>query len=170
MNKLFMAVLGGNCGDSNIEVHDVRFVVGETIDQCIPELRRQWFGDAKGLHLDSYTELTHIDGYDIEVTSEENDDAAQLFFINVGGYRANKCLEFHDIGLFVADTEAAAKKQALSSLLQGYEETHRDDVYQVDNCLRLSNLGAYHVKLTPVDRNEPLRPTWFGYRPIDKDV
>ena len=33
-----MVYLGGSAGQSNIEVHDVRFVVGNTIDDTIPQL------------------------------------------------------------------------------------------------------------------------------------
>lgn len=169
MNKLFMAVLGGNCGNSNIEVHDVRFVIGNSIDACIPELRRQWFGDAKGLHLDSYTEITHAQGFDVTVSNQPSQSPERLYFVNVGGYRAGKCLEFHDIGLFVASNEATAKKHALASLLSDHEQTHRDDVYAVDDCLELHELAGQYIQLTPSSESIPLKPSWYGYRPIDKD-
>jgi hypothetical protein len=32
--KLFMFCVGGNCGNSNVELHDVRFWVGETPQDC----------------------------------------------------------------------------------------------------------------------------------------
>jgi hypothetical protein len=52
--SLWLVVLGGRTASSHIELHDVRFVAGPTIDATIPELRRQWFGRREGLHLDAY--------------------------------------------------------------------------------------------------------------------
>jgi hypothetical protein len=40
--KLFMFYVGGDCGNSNIELHDVRFSAGETPEACHEDLRRQW--------------------------------------------------------------------------------------------------------------------------------
>ncbi len=61
--KLFMFYVGGNCGNSNVELHDVRFSVGETPQDCYADLRRQWWGDAKSLHLDCWGEVEQADGY-----------------------------------------------------------------------------------------------------------
>ena len=46
-------VLGGRTDRSLIELHDVRFVAGRCIEDTYSELRRQWFGRRRGLHLDS---------------------------------------------------------------------------------------------------------------------
>ena len=51
--SLFLVVLGGRSAGCHVEQHDVRFVAGRTIDDTLPELRRQWFGRREGLHLDS---------------------------------------------------------------------------------------------------------------------
>ena len=51
---LFLVVLGGRIAGAHIELHDVRFVAGTSIDDTLPHLRRQWFGARKGLHLDSW--------------------------------------------------------------------------------------------------------------------
>ena len=60
---LFLVVLGGRTATSHIELHDVRFVAGASIDATIPELRRQWFGRREGLHLDSVMAVRAIDGW-----------------------------------------------------------------------------------------------------------
>jgi hypothetical protein len=49
--KLFMFYVGGNCGNSNIELHDVRFSMGNAPEDCYDDLRRQWWGDPTSLHL-----------------------------------------------------------------------------------------------------------------------
>ncbi len=40
--NLFMFYIGGNCANSNIESHDVRFSIGETAEDSREDLRRQW--------------------------------------------------------------------------------------------------------------------------------
>ena len=48
--KLFMFYIGGDCANSNIELHDVRFSIGETAEECRDDLRQQWWGEPKSLH------------------------------------------------------------------------------------------------------------------------
>jgi hypothetical protein len=67
---LFLAVLGGRTNSSTIELHDVRFVAGLTIDDTLGELRRQWFGRREGLHLDSYMAVRAIDGWAVHLVRE----------------------------------------------------------------------------------------------------
>jgi len=61
--QLFLVVLGGRSAGCQIEQHDVRFVAGRSIEDTLPELRRQWFGRREGLHLDSTMVVRAIDGY-----------------------------------------------------------------------------------------------------------
>ena len=167
--KLFMAVLGGSCGNSNIEVHDIRFVVGETIDHCLGRLRSEWYGDAKGLHLDSYTEVQAVDGFRVSIsTKAPPPDSPTLFFVNVGGYLPGKYLEFHDVGLYGCATAQEAKSLALGQLLCDHEESHKDDLYDVDNCIEIDLLGRYYVCLEADPSAKLSGPTWYGYRPIDR--
>ena len=61
--KLFMFYVGGNCGNSNVELHDVRFSIGETAEDCHDDLRRQWWGDPESLHLDCWGAVEQADGF-----------------------------------------------------------------------------------------------------------
>ena len=94
---LFLVVLGGRASKSNIEVHDIRWVVGETINETFPTLREEWFGEQKGLHIDSYKAIKYIDGYKIKITEANKtypEDIVfsnkSLWFINLGGYKPEK--------------------------------------------------------------------------------
>lgn len=60
--KLFMFYIGGNAGKSNIEVHDIQFVVAEKPTDAWPALREAWFGDKDKIHIDGYAEITWVDG------------------------------------------------------------------------------------------------------------
>lgn len=44
--NLFMVYVGGYTASSNIELHDMRFVIGETIESCYPQLLQEWGGGA----------------------------------------------------------------------------------------------------------------------------
>ena len=41
---LFLVVLGGRAKLANVELHDVRWVVGSKIEDTYNLLRREWFG------------------------------------------------------------------------------------------------------------------------------
>ncbi|MFX7155938.1 DUF1543 domain-containing protein, partial [Acinetobacter baumannii] len=68
--KLFMFYVGGDCGNSNIELHDVRFSVGETAKDCYDDLRAQWWGTKESLHIDSWSEIDQVDGYAVTLSAE----------------------------------------------------------------------------------------------------
>ena len=53
-NYLFLVVLGGRANKANVELHDVRWVIGSKIEDTFDVLRRDWFGTIEGLHIDSY--------------------------------------------------------------------------------------------------------------------
>ena len=91
-STLFLVVLGGRTDRSLIELHDVRFVAGRCIEDTYPELRRQWFGRRRGLHLDSYMAVHCIDGWritlELEAPSEKQPSEKQrLWFVNLGAYQ-----------------------------------------------------------------------------------
>ena len=70
---LYLFVLGGRAKKSNIELHDVRWVLGSKIEDSFDTLRKDWFGSPKGLHIDSYKKIQYIDGYKINLINFEKD-------------------------------------------------------------------------------------------------
>jgi hypothetical protein len=44
--KLFAFSVGGETETSNTELHDMRFAMGERMEDCYESLRRQWWGNA----------------------------------------------------------------------------------------------------------------------------
>ena len=170
--KLFLVVLGGRIDGCHVELHDVRFVVGSTIEATIPELQRQWVGRRRGLHLDSWMQVRQIDGYAINLTQTPADSVEKLWFVNVGGNNPSNLLELHQIGLVVAPSAAAAKARAKRRLLPDAQQRHKDDLHAVDDCLPLDLLEGWHVQLSPNPSggSQPQVPDWWGYRPIDRKV
>ena len=78
--RLFVVMLGGRHARANTEVHDVVFGVGPTIEQTYPQLRQQWFGEAAGLHLDSWMTVDGVDDWQVRISDDAPAaDAPTLF-------------------------------------------------------------------------------------------
>ena len=171
---LFLVVLGGRSASSHIELHDVRFVAGRSIEDTLPELRRQWFGRREGLHLDSFMAVRAVDGYAVRLGREPSAPGQKrLWFVNLGAYRPDSLAELHHFGLVVATSAVAAKAAAKRQWLQGALQQHKDDLWAVDDCLAIEQLellgeGRWYVQLDPHPEglSQPQVPDWFGYRPI----
>lgn len=171
---LFLVVLGGRSASSHIELHDVRFVAGRSIEDTLPELRRQWFGRREGLHLDSFMAVRAVDGYAVRLGREPSAPGPErLWFVNLGAYRPDSLAELHHFGLVVATSAVAAKAAAKRQWLQGALQQHKDDLWAVDDCLAIEQLellgeGRWYVQLEPHPEglSQPQVPDWFGYRPI----
>ncbi len=175
-SQLFLVVLGGRTASSQIELHDVRFVAGATIDDTIPELRRRWFGRREGLHLDSYMAVRAIDGWAVSLVREPAAPRPErLWFVNLGAYRPDSLAELHHFGLVVARSPQAAKAAAKRQWLSGALQQHKDDLCAVDDCLAIEQLELlggerWHLQLDPHPEglSQPQVPDWFGYRRIDR--
>jgi len=168
--QLCLVVLGGRAEGAHIELHDVRFVAGETLEATLPALRRQWFGRRRGLHIDSYLAVRQVGSFKVELRREAFGGAERLWFVNVGGYQPHSFAEDHAFGLVVATTAAEAKRQALAQWLPDAASRHKDDLQAleaVDDCLPLEVVGGWQVHLLPTAEPPPAQhPDWFGYRPI----
>jgi hypothetical protein len=165
--KLFMFYIGGNCGTSNVELHDVRFSVGATPEDCYADLRRQWWGDPQSLHLDSWGEVQQADGHDVSITFGPAPVGDKLFFVNLGGYDAAEFGELHKNLLIVAADAATAKVKALTEV-NGWFLPHKDRIFEVEKAVDISGeIGREGYALT-LTRTSAERPFLFtcNYVPI----
>ena len=187
-NFLYLVVLGGRAGKANIEVHDVRWVVGSKIEDSFDTLRKDWFGSSKGLHIDSYKKIQYIDGHKINLKNVENhkirkkelvkknNSKKYLWFVNIGGYNPTSMQEKHEFGLVTASTKLEAKNIAKSKSLIGCKKKHKDDlaspetIISYDDCKQIKKIGNWEIELIP-DNNfiqENNYPDWYGYKKIDE--
>ena len=74
-------VLGGGAVKANVELHDVRWVVGSRIEDTFALLRKDWFGTLEGLHIDSYKKINHVDGYKINLSNIVNKKLKNIRFM-----------------------------------------------------------------------------------------
>jgi len=149
--KLFAIYIGGEAEGANIELHDMRFVAAPSITETYEELRRQWWGIPKSLHIDCWAEIDHADGYDISLRPEPFAGEERLYYVNLGGYAPGEFLEKHKNVFVVADSLPKAKARALKSV-SGWREPHRDEMYEAEQAFAIGAEGSVprlHIHLTP---------------------
>ena len=187
-NYLFLVVLGGRADKANVELHDVRWVVGTKIEDTFDFLRKSWFGSIEGLHIDSFKKIQYVDGYKINLKNFEKNKTKNeqsvnqmnhtknLWFVNIGGYHPSSMQEKHEFGLVVASSSLEAKNTAKSKWLSGCRKKHEDDIAYLntliscDDCQPIKNIGRWEIELN-LENNlveETNYPDWYGYRRIDK--
>jgi hypothetical protein len=135
--KLFMFYVGGDCANSNIELHDVRFVVGPTAKSCYDDLRHQWWGEKSSLHIDCWLEVTQVDGYNVTLSSVSSGAAHNLYFLNLGGYEDNSLEEMHRNVLFVEESSRHAIRRAIGSV-KHWRVPHKDALLRVEKAISIS--------------------------------
>lgn len=135
--KLFAIYVGGEIAGANIELHDMRFVVAPSIEECHGELRRQWWGTPGSLHIDCWAEITSADGYRVRLSSEPFVGEERLYYVNLGGYEKGGSTELHRNVFVVATSEREAKIRA-NKFGKGFIQPHRDDFYEAEQAICLS--------------------------------
>ena len=185
---LYLVVLGGRANKANIELHDVRWVIGSRIEDTYDVLRRDWFGTSEGLHIDSYKKINYIDGYKINLINvqnkqiknnkyfNENTSKKNLWFVNIGGYNPSSMQEKHEFGLVVASDKIEAKNIAKSRWLMGCKKKHKDDISSLeiligcDDTKLIHSIDNWEIVLTKENNliEETNDPDWYGYKRIDK--
>lgn len=157
-----MFYVGGNFRNSNVELHDVRFSVGETPEECRVDLRKQWWGDPESLHLDCWGEVEQADGYDVALTRDHGvRHAERLFFVNLGGYDAKEFGELHKNVLLVASDTKAATARALVEINR-WALPHKDNVFEVEKAVDVTALMSRYgcvLTLTKASLVKPFRFT-----------
>ena len=172
MPKLFMFYVGGSFANSNTELHDVRFSVGETVEDCHDDLRAQWWGTPASLHLDCWGAVEQADGHDVTlIAASAEEQTEKLFFVNLGGYDLRDFSELHRNVLLVAPDAATAKARAMG-LVTSWTEPHRDQLLEVEQMVDISAAmkpDGLAIRLSPAMVKKPFSFE-CGYRPIGKDI
>lgn len=169
--NLFVIYIGGAHAQSLIELHDMRFVIANTIEDTYPALRKSWWGTPTSLHLDAWGILNYADGYNISISNQpQKNSMQQLYFINLGGYDNNQFTELHKNVFVVAENEIQAKQKALQQV-KNWQSPHRDNLYQVENTINVSMLLAnqnnHYLHLQETLAEKPFEFTCM-YTPIGK--
>ncbi|MFT4198254.1 MAG: DUF1543 domain-containing protein [Pseudoxanthomonas sp.] len=146
--KLFVVMLGGTHPQAKVELHDVVFAIGDTLESIYPQLRAQWFGDPKGAHVDSWMIVDGVEGHRVCLRDAPAPDAGpKLFFVNLGGYVRGEFGEAHRYVLVVAADAVEAKAKGKAQAGGDWLLPHKDALYEVDDCLPVATAGGRHVAL-----------------------
>jgi Domain of Unknown Function (DUF1543) len=165
--KLFAIYVGGEVAGANIEVHDMRFVVAPSIRDTYDDLRRQWWGVPRSLHIDCWAEIDHADGFDLSLRPEPYEGAENLYYVNLGGYDRTDFSEKHRNMFVVAESVTQAKTRALRAV-RDWDTPHRDDLYEAEQAFALDGIVGevrLHIHLPRSAEQRPLRFT-CEYMPL----
>jgi Domain of Unknown Function (DUF1543) len=155
-DSLFAVYLGGRAPRCNTELHDVVFIAAESVPAGYEKILAKWFGNPARMHIDSWCELSAVDGYRICLREEPAPPSPKLFFINLGGYQPGEFAELHANAFVVAAGEAEVKQRAKAELLRGKVAVHTDDLFDIDDCLEITEVDRRHIHLEPIAETPPL--------------
>ena len=167
--KLFSVFLGGRADKCNTELHDVVFTLGEKIEDTYNDLLKKWFGVPDRLHIDSWVDLSIVEGYKISISKEKKKSDKKLYFVNLGAYEKNRFEELHESKFMVDVNKINVKKRAKELLLVGKEQVHLDDLYDVDDCIEINKVSDFYIVLKKSTKSQNLKFN-NGYHPIPKRI
>lgn len=157
-NKLFAFYLGGSHPEANIEMHNMQFALGINIEDCFEQLVSDWYKDSTSVHIDSWAELSIVNGYNIEVVekqTQKSDDSPKLFMVHMGAVLEGFFEEVHHTEIVAAKTESKALVKVRNNILKLYpnwKDIHRDILFDLDDIINLSN--KFNLKITKSENPE----------------
>jgi len=181
--KLYMLLLGSKAPKRNVEQHDYFFGIARSLKELVPEIKAFWPEAGNSIHVDGWREVNSVDGYAVKVVLKEEavaQSSQKLFFINLGGYQADKLEEQHYIVLTVQDDRALAIKDAKQTVffktnsIKGanshIDEKYGidvDDIYRIEEILSPDYKDKYHIEITP-NTELAADQIHLGYFKLDK--
>lgn len=163
---VWAVLVGGTIPGMRLEVHDILFARGDTIEDCFPRLRALWRGAPDSLHLDAWGRLDAADGHAIEV-SHQPPAGGRLWFVHTGGYDPAHFTELHGNHFVVANDAKAAKARAVE-LAEGWQLPHRDAQFDVDQVIELTAAAGPDRYLVPTPHEGAVFRFEADYVPIGK--
>ena len=168
---LYVIYIGGTHSQAMIELHDMRFIVADTIENTYDVLKKSWWGKPESLHLDAWGVLKFVDGHEIHIVDQPTqNNEKKLYFVNLGGYDPQQFTELHSNIFVVASNDIEAKQKAVAQV-QHWQAPHRDYLHQVESIITLDSLVAedkkHYVHLKKSLITQPFEFTCL-YTPIGK--
>lgn len=169
--KIFMIYIGGKTTSSLIELHDVRFVLANSIEETEESLKASWWGTPGSLHMDCWGVLESADGHNLHLKPEPYTGEDKLFFVNLGGYDPEDFTELHKNVLVAAPTESKAKVKALKMILD-WKSHHKDNMFEVENIFCVNEAASEKGLYLHLEKTDTPKPFSFkyGYMPLAKEA
>ena len=147
----YMVLLGGSHPATKIEVHDVVFVLADSLVDAYPLLKSRWFGDKGKVHIDCWMLIHGVDGYRIEFRDTPSDSELHLYFVNLGGYIQGQFGEEHKYMIVSAENDIIAKSKAKTAVIELWDKPHKDHLTEIDDCIRLDGIDGRFIHLVTGD-------------------
>lgn len=160
MKNLYMIGIGGKTNQSNIEVHDIQFLIGDSIEATYDCLRDKWYGIENSLHMDSYLSVKGVVGYEICIKEAENKSEEALYLVTFGGTQTDVFQELHCYELVVATSEKEARKKAMGQVEHSLENLHVDNIVKIN---RDTTSSKYDLHFKKSDDVFSVKPEWQGF-------
>ena len=157
--KLFVMYLGGTHKKALVEVHDIRIIAAEKLEDTYDEIRKSWWGTPESLHIDVWGVLEYADGYKINLKDKPSESDHKLYFVNLGGYDENDFTELHKNVFVVATSPSKAKVRGLKQILD-WNSHHRDYQFDIDNILDLRETALVknlYIHLEPTEESKKFK-------------
>jgi hypothetical protein len=163
--KLLMVLIGATPAGRHTEQHDVFFGIAENLTGLVDDMKSFWPEAAEVMHIDAWREVTTVDGYRVNVTQKTAGavtEGPKLFFINLGGYQANKFEEQHYYIITAKENRSLAFREAKETLF--YQQNHIpggtshiddkygidvDELYEIADILSAQQKEKYTIQLSP---------------------
>ena len=140
---LYMAIVGCTPPGRFTEQHDIFFGIAASMKDLVPEIKNFWPEVNGDMHVDAWRRVSNVNGYAISIVPADGittvNAAAlqQLYFLNLGGYKAGEFEEYHYKMLVVAPDPSGAIFQAKQTAFYkhyGFDgaTSHIDDKYGID--------------------------------------
>ncbi|RYU91661.1 DUF1543 domain-containing protein [Mucilaginibacter terrigena] len=184
--KLYMILLGSKAPGRHVEQHDFFFGIAASLKDLVPNIKAFWRNTGSSLHIDGWREVNTVDGYRINVVLKEKGNLItdnRLFFINLGGYLANKLEEQHYTVLTVQKDRALAIQESKKAIffrtntipavkganahIDDKYGIDVDDIYRIEEMLSPAFKNKYHIEITP-SPDLPEDKVHLGYFKLDK--
>lgn len=169
MLKLFAVMLGGRSDGCNVELHDVVFAIGRSLEETYPSLINKWFGNKKRLHIDSTIELTYVDNHEIFISKDKPKQDKKIFFVNFGAYKPDHFGEIHETAFYIASSKSEVLERAKQDLCVSLLEPHCDDNLDIDDIIAVDCVDDYYVHLKQTSESSKLFVESY-YRRLDLPV
>jgi hypothetical protein len=167
--KIFAVYVGGTIKNANVELHDMRFAVGATIEDTYADLKNQWWGTPRSLHIDCWGVVESVEDYNVVLKPEPYTGEDKLYFVNLGGYNPSEFTELHKNIFVIAPTESKAKVKALKTV-PDWKSGHKDFMFEIENMICLDSVvkdKGLHIHLEKTAHSKPFEFI-CKYQPIGK--
>lgn len=156
---LYACYIGGTHEKALVELHDMRFVMADSLEETFDPLRQSWWGTPKSLHIDAWGILHSVENYNVEIRDTPAPaDHPKLYFVNLGGYTQKEFTELHQNVFVTATSPVKARVKALQPV-QHWESPHKDYEYEVEDivCVEAATLSGTprHIHLIPTNTPQP---------------